>query len=61
MVARTLGYGEVEMTHVGGNVYRAVLGPFNDTGELSILIRAWDNAGNGATSGPLTITVVCIG
>ena len=61
VVARVLGYGEVEMTNVGGNVYQATLGTFSDTGEFSILIQAWDNAGNNASAGPLTVTVVCIG
>jgi hypothetical protein len=62
VVARVPGVGEVEMTLVGGNVYRAVLGPFDYTGELSIIILAWDNAGNAASAGPLTVLVVaCIG
>lgn len=55
------GYGEVEMTHVGANVYQAVLGPFDSTGDLSILVMAWDESGNSAQAGPLTVQVVCIG
>jgi hypothetical protein len=30
VVARILGFGEVEMSLVGGNLYQAVLGPFSD-------------------------------
>lgn len=61
VVARILGYGEVEMNPVGGQVYQAVLGPFTETGEYSILILAWDSAGNSAQAGPLAVMVVCIG
>jgi uncharacterized protein YraI len=61
VIARIPGVGEVEMTHVGGGVFQATVGPFSSTGEISIFIFAWDNAGNGAQSAPLTITVVCIG
>jgi Bacterial Ig domain len=60
VVARILGYGEVEMTPVGGQVYQAVLGPFSEMGEYSIIFLAWDNAGNSAQAGPLSVTVVCI-
>jgi len=60
VVARILGYGEVEMYPVGGQVYQGMLGPFSETGEYSIIILAWDNAGNSAQAGPLTVTVVCI-
>ena len=60
VVARILGYGEVEMYPVGGQVYQGTLGPFSETGEYSILILAWDIAGNSAQAGPLSVTVVCI-
>jgi hypothetical protein len=61
VIARILGTGEVAMNPVGGNVYQGVLGPFDTTGTLSVLIQAWDNAGNGATAGPVSIQVVaCI-
>jgi len=60
VVARILGSGEVEMTPIGGQVYQAVLGPFTETGEYSIIILAWDIAGNSAQAGPLSVTVVCI-
>jgi len=61
VMARIPGYGEVEMTHVGGGAYQATVGPFSGTGEFSIFIFAWDNAGNGAQAGPFTIMVACIG
>jgi len=61
VVARILGQAEVEMNPVGGQVYQAALGPFSETGEYSILILAWDSAGNSAQAGPLAVMVVCIG
>jgi hypothetical protein len=62
VVARILGYGEVEMVAVGGNVYQATLGPFSETGSYSILIIATDGSGNSNQYGPLTLTVdPCIG
>lgn len=61
VIARVPGYGEVEMTPVGGGVYQATLGPFDSTGEFSVIIFAWDNAGNSSQAGPMTITVVCLG
>ncbi len=61
VIARIPGVGEIEMTHVGGGVYQATVGPFDSTGEISIFILAWDNAGNAAQSAPITVTVVCIG
>jgi hypothetical protein len=48
--------GEVAMTLDVGSIYRAVLGPFS-SGELSILVNAWDEAGNHAQAGPLTVQV----
>jgi hypothetical protein len=60
VVARILGTGEVEMSPVGGVVYQAVLGPFSDAGEYSIIILAWDNAGNNNNAGPISILVACI-
>jgi len=48
---------EVAMTFSGGDVYEAVLGPFNSTGQLLIVIVAWDQAGNTAQVGPLTVQV----
>jgi len=61
VTARIPGYGEVDMTSVGGEVYQATVGPFDSTGAVSILIQAWDNAGSSSTAGPLTVTVVCLG
>ncbi len=61
VTARVSGFGEVDMSDTGGGDFEAVLGPFDYTGELSIIIQAWDNAGNVATAGPLTISVMCIG
>ncbi len=60
VVARIPGSGEVEMGSAGGDLYQAVLGPFYDGGELSIIVIASDNAGNHSQAGPLTITVACI-
>lgn len=60
VVARwTLGAqrGEVTMSAVGGNVYRATMGPFNIAGNLSIVVVAWDNAGNSAQANPITVQV----
>lgn len=58
VVARVLGTGiEVTMTASGGNGYQAELGPFNMTGGLSIVIMAWDNAGNSVQGGPVNIQV----
>jgi len=61
VVARVLGLGEFEMSPLGGQLYQVPVGPFGDVGEYSILILAWDGAGNGASAGPITVTVVCIG
>jgi hypothetical protein len=58
VIARVPGVGEFEMNPVGGDVYQAVLGPFDYTGELSIIILARDNAGNSASAGPVTVQVV---
>lgn len=49
--------GKVTMSAVGGNVYRAVMGPFNIAGTLSIVVVAWDNAGNSAQANPITVQV----
>jgi hypothetical protein len=58
VVARVLGTGiEVTMASSGGNSYQAVLGPFNTTGSLSIVIIASDNADNSAQGGPVNIQV----
>jgi hypothetical protein len=54
--------GEVAMHLVGGNVYQAVVGPVNNTGNLSILVWARDQAGNVSQVGPLNVQVQeCIG
>jgi hypothetical protein len=58
VVARVVGMGEFEMTPVGGGIYQAVVGPFGEAGAVSILVQAWDNAGNGAISAPLNVEVV---
>lgn len=58
VVARVLGTGiEVNMGRTGGNSYQAVVGPFNTTGNLSIVISAWDNAGNAGQGGPVSVLV----
>jgi Bacterial Ig domain len=49
--------GEVVMSAANGNAYRAVLGPFNTTGNLSIRVIATDRAGNSNQSAPLTVLV----
>lgn len=61
VIARVPGFGEIEMTHVGGSVYQASVGPFDSTGDFSIFIFAWDNAENSTQSAPMTVTVVCLG
>ncbi len=55
-----VGSGEVPMGAVGGNVYRAAIGPFNSVGQLTIRVAAWDKAGNLAQSGSINVGVVCI-
>ena len=55
-----VGGGEVNMASVGGNVYRAELGPFGSSGQLAIRVLAWDRAGNMAMSDPVTVNVLCI-
>ncbi len=58
VVARVLGTGiEVPMTRSDGNTFQAVLGPFNETGSLSIVVIATDNAGNSAQGGPVSVLV----
>ncbi len=58
VVARVLGTGiEVTMNAAGGNNYQATVGPFNATGSLSIVVIAWDKAGNSAQGGPVNIQV----
>ena len=64
VVARYSGVtsGEIAMSPIGGNSYQATLGPFNTTGTLSIIIVAWDNAGNIAQTRILSVQVQqCIG
>ena len=62
MVAQLTGVGggEVAMSPVGGNVYRADVGPFGSAGQLTIRVVAWDKAGNLAQSGSINVGVVCI-
>jgi hypothetical protein len=63
VVARYSGAasGEVGMSPAGGNVYRGTVGPIANIGNLSILVVAWDNAGNVGQSSPFVVTVVnCI-
>jgi hypothetical protein len=61
VVARVLGTGiEVALNPVGGNVYQGTLGPFDSTGTFSVIIQAWDRAGNQAQSGSINVPVVCI-
>ena len=61
VVARVLGTGiEVALNPVGGNVYQGTLGPFDTTGTFSVIIQAWDRAGNQAQSGSINVPVVCI-
>lgn len=49
---------EVAMTLSGGYVYEGVSSPFSNTGELSAVIVAWDQAGNEGQAGPLTVQVL---
>jgi len=44
-------YSEVTMVSVGGNNYRATLGPFASSGTATFYIEAYDLAGNEAESG----------
>jgi hypothetical protein len=60
VVARYSGpaSGEVEMSPVGGNVYRGTIGPIAQIGNLSIRVVAWDKAGNVGQSSPFVVRVV---
>jgi hypothetical protein len=51
--------GQVNMAPQGGGVYRAVLGPFGDTGNLEIRFVARDTVGNSNDPpvGPITVLV----
>jgi hypothetical protein len=55
-----VGGGEVPMSSVGGNVYRADIGPVGSAGQLMIRVVAWDKAGNLAQSGSINVGVMCI-
>lgn len=59
VVARLSGSasGDVSMGPVGGNVYRANLGPFSTAGQLNIYVVARDNRGNVGQLGPWVVTV----
>jgi len=58
VIARVSGVGEFEMSPAGDGYYQVTLGPFSEAGTLSIFIQAQDNAGNSATSAPITVQVV---
>ncbi len=60
VVARWSGVesGERAMGISGGNSYQAQLGPFSKTGNLSVVIVAWDKAGNSAQAGPLVVRLL---
>lgn len=62
VVARLTGVGggEVPMPAVGGNIYRAPVGPFSSLGQLTIRVVAYDKAGNVAQSTSFNVGVVCI-
>jgi hypothetical protein len=49
--------GQVNMTHQGAGIYKAVLGPFGVTGDLSISFVAWDTVGNSTPAYWLPYTV----
>jgi hypothetical protein len=59
VTARIMGTGtSLEMSPEGGNVYKVVLGPFDEATTLMILILASDTSGNNSQAGPLTIQVI---
>ncbi len=58
VVVRVAGFGEYDMTPIGGGYYQATLGPFSEAGSLSIFVQAQDNAGNAAISPPIEVQIV---
>ena len=58
VVARVAGFGEFDMASAGDGYYQVTLGPFGEAGTLSVFVQAQDNAGNSATSAPITVQVV---
>ena len=57
-IARVAGFGEFDMALAGDGYYQVTLGPFGEAATLSIFIQGQDNAGNSATSAPITVQVV---
>jgi hypothetical protein len=58
VIARVSGVGEFEMSPTGDGYYQVTLGPFDEAGTLSVFVQVQDNAGNTATSAPLTVQMV---
>jgi hypothetical protein len=50
--------GEVTMTHTSGDYYEAVVGPVSETGTLSVVVVARDQAGNSRESWTVTTNVM---
>ncbi len=53
-----VGGGEVGMS--GSGTYSATVGPFANTGSVSIQVVAWDKAGNSSQAGGPSISVICL-
>jgi len=56
------GGDDAAMNPQGGGLYQIVLGPFDDTGQLWIIVQAWDTLDNATSTGwgDFFVTVHCI-